>query len=247
MVTACSLPSSGAPCRTKHSHSVRARHSVLVSSEPNHSDGAFEPAMVFMSVEASLIVTFFMVSSSECKVSSSLIRLTLRGTGTRRNPLATSSAAAGFWLPDWPRVLLLVRTLFSRETAHRQKPCFHCLLVPRIRSCWLRYHAGFHPPVGFVAWARDGSVSVSGARVGHCCARGVEPPTASLAYQARVYRGCPAGTHPCDTPSRVMVCQSANSVRVAFRVVRVVLCWCHLAEKLCRQVLSHSHHDENPA
>ena len=101
--------------------------------------------------------------------------------------------------------------------------------------------AGFHPPVGFVAWARDGSVSVSGARVGHCCARGVEPPTASLAYQARVYRGCPARTHPCDTPSRVMVCQSANSVRVAFRLVRVVLCWCHLAEKLCRQVLSHSH------
>ena len=34
-----------------------------------------------------------------------LIPLTLRGTGTRRIPLATSSAAAGFCLPDWPRVL----------------------------------------------------------------------------------------------------------------------------------------------
>ena len=88
-----------------------------------------------------------------------------------------------------------------------------CLPVPWICSCRLRYHAG---------------------RVGlrHCRARGVEPPTASLAYQARVYRGCPAGTHPCDTPSRVIVCQSANSVRVAFRVVRVVLCWCRLVEKL---------------
>ena len=60
----------------------------------------------------------------------------------------------------------------------------------------------------------------------------VEPPTASLAYQARVYRGCPAGTHPCDTPSRVMVCQSANSVRVAVRVVKVVSCWCRFVEKL---------------
>ena len=49
----------------------RARRSVLVSFEPNHSGGAFKPAMVFTSVEASLIVTFFMVSSSDCKVSSS--------------------------------------------------------------------------------------------------------------------------------------------------------------------------------
>ena len=65
------------------------------------------------------------------------------------------------------------------------------------------------------------------------CAREVEPPTASLAYQARVYRGCPAGTHPCDTPSRVMVRQSANSVRVAFRLVRVVSRRCSLVEKLC--------------
>ena len=67
----------GAPCRTQTlrkvhsaSSSVRVR-SELVSSEPNHSGGAFEPAMVFTSIGASLIVTFFAFSSSDCKVSSS--------------------------------------------------------------------------------------------------------------------------------------------------------------------------------
>ena len=40
----------------------------------------------------------------------------------------------------------------------------------------------------------------------------VEPSTASLANQAPVYCGCPAGTHGCDLVSRVSLDQSANPV-----------------------------------
>ena len=40
------------------------------------------------------------------------------------------------------------------------------------------------------------------------------PSTASLANQAPVYRGCPAGTHGCDLVSRVRLDQNANPVVV---------------------------------
>ena len=36
------------------------------------------------------------------------------------------------------------------------------------------------------------------------CVLLVEPPTASLPKQTRVYRGCHAGTHPCDATSRMV-------------------------------------------
>ena len=42
----------------------------------------------------------------------------------------------------------------------------------------------------------------------------VGPSTASLANQAPVYCGCPAGTHGCDLVSRVRLDQSANPVVV---------------------------------
>ena len=42
----------------------------------------------------------------------------------------------------------------------------------------------------------------------------VGPFTASLANQAPVYCGCPAGTHGCDPVSRVRLGQSANPVVV---------------------------------
>ena len=42
----------------------------------------------------------------------------------------------------------------------------------------------------------------------------VGPSTASLANQAPVYCGCPAGTHGCDLVSRVGLDQSANPVVV---------------------------------
>ena len=40
------------------------------------------------------------------------------------------------------------------------------------------------------------------------------PSTASLANQAPVYCGCPAGTHGCDLVSRMRLDQSANPVVV---------------------------------
>ena len=42
----------------------------------------------------------------------------------------------------------------------------------------------------------------------------VGPSTTSLANQAPVYCGCPAGTHGCDLVSRVRLDQSANPVVV---------------------------------
>ena len=55
----------------------------------------------------------------------------------------------------------------------------------------------------------------------------VGPSTASLANQASVYCGCPAGTHGCDLVSRVRQDQSANPVVVwlglASRVREVIM------------------------
>ena len=52
---------------------------------------------------------------------------------------------------------------------------------------------------------------------------GIGPSTASLANQAPVYCGCPAGTNWCDLVSRVRLDQSANPVVVWLGLVSRVV------------------------
>ena len=56
---------------------------------------------------------------------------------------------------------------------------------------------------------------------------GVGPSTASLANQAPVFCGCPAGTHGCDLVSRVRLDQSANPVVV----------WLGLVSRVCEVIV----------
>ena len=61
----------------------------------------------------------------------------------------------------------------------------------------------------------------------------IGPPTASSPQGARVYRECPARTHPCATESRMTLQQSANPVRAVgvcsyIQVSKLMLCIEHI-------------------
>ena len=90
---------------------VRARDTALVFSEPNPSDGAFELITVFTSIEASLMITCFMVSPSDCEMSfswSSSYTVIQHVTSVGQAASKTSSADRTLYKDaHWQRHLLL--------------------------------------------------------------------------------------------------------------------------------------------